>query len=200
MIKNIPAYFLLFILFFSSTAYAQPLSIGSAIPKAGVKMKAVSGRLIALQDAVEPNGLLVMFSSNACPYVIKNQARTSEICRYSLYKKIGVVLLNANEGARSGEDAYIEMKLFAGKQNYTWHYVLDSDHELADAFGATRTPECFLFDANGRLVYHGAIDDNPGEENEVTRNHLKLAINEMLGGKEISVKESRPVGCSIKRK
>jgi len=77
--------------------------------------------------------------------------------------------------------------------------VVDKNHEMADAFGANRTPECFLFDNNLKLVYHGAIDDNPSDETSVNRRHLKEAINELVAGKEISVKESRSVGCTIKR-
>ncbi|MBD0333804.1 MAG: thioredoxin family protein, partial [Chitinophagaceae bacterium] len=78
--------------------------------------------------------------------------------------------------------------------------VVDKNSELANAFGAKRTPECFLFDSNDKLVYHGAIDDNPSNAGAVTRTHLKEAINEMLAGKDVSVKTSRSVGCSIKRK
>ena len=56
------------------------------------------------------------------------------------------------------------------------------------------------FDKNLKLVYHGAIDDNPSDARSVTRQHLKEAINDLLAGKDISVKESRSVGCTINRK
>ena len=70
---------------------------------------------------------------------------------------------------------------------------------MADAFGATRTPEVFLFDKTGKLVYHGAIDDNANGPDEVTRKHAKLAMEEMLDGKTVSSKKTRFAGCSIKR-
>ena len=92
------------------------------------------------------------------------------------------------------------MQNYANAQAYKWHYVVDSNNELADAFGANRTPECYLFNKEGILIYHGAIDDNPADDSKVTRSHLKEAINEMLDGKNVSVKESRSVGCGIKRK
>jgi hypothetical protein len=60
-------------------------------------------------------------------------------------------------------------------------------------------PECFLFDGDGKLVYHGAIDDNPSDAGAVSRKHLITAIDEMKAGKEVSVKQSRSVGCTIKR-
>ena len=76
---------------------------------------------------------------------------------------------------------------------------MDKKNELPDAFGASRTPECFLFDKNGKLIYHGAIDDSPSDAAGVKRVHLKEAINEAVAGKEVSVKQSKSVGCSIKR-
>ena len=76
---------------------------------------------------------------------------------------------------------------------------MDKNHELADAFGATRTPECFLFNTQNKLVYHGAIDDSPADASAVSKIYLKEAINEMTEGKEVTVKTSRSIGCSIKR-
>jgi peroxiredoxin len=176
------------------------LPIGADIPKPDIKMKDISGSLVSLKEAKGAAGLLVMFSCNSCPYVIKNQGRTNVICGYAKEKNIGVILLNANEGGRRSGESFADMQQYARTQEYNWYYALDSDNEIADAFGATRTPECFLFDKDGKLVYHGAIDDSPADISEVKRNHLKEAINEMLGGKTVSVKESRSIGCSIRRK
>jgi hypothetical protein len=92
------------------------------------------------------------------------------------------------------------MQSYAKQQGYRWFYALDQNSVLADAFGASRTPECYLFDKGGRLVYHGAIDDSPGDPDEVKRTHLQHAMDEMLVRKDVTVKESRSVGCSIKRK
>jgi len=91
------------------------------------------------------------------------------------------------------------MQDYAQGQGYKWYYAEDKNNELADAFGASRTPEVFLFDKNGKLVYHGAIDDNPSDAKSVNRHHLKEAINEVTAGQEVSVKESKSVGCNIKR-
>jgi hypothetical protein len=131
--------------------------------------------------------------------VIKNQSRTNEIAAYSLSKGVGVILLNPNEGSRDRDDSFEAMKKYAKNQNYNWYYAVDANSELANSFGANRTPECFLFDANDKHVYHGAIDDNPGKADDVKRKHLKEAIDEMLTGKEVSMKETRSMGCTIKR-
>jgi thioredoxin-related protein len=187
---------------FTHSGHPAPpgLPLGAAIPKADTRMKDVSGRLISLREAATGNGLLIMFSCNTCPYVIKNQSRTKSICAYAKEKSLGVIILNANEGGRNNGESLADMQAYAKQQSYNWYYALDSDNELADAFGATRTPECFLFDKNGKLVYHGAIDDSPADITEVKRNHLKQAITEMVQGTAITVKESRSVGCSIRRK
>lgn len=174
------------------------LPIGADMPKADLKMKDISGKEITLRDAKKKNGLLVMFSCNTCPYVIKNQARTKEISEYALNNDIGIVLINSNEAQRQTDDSYEAMKLYAKDQGYNWFYVVDENSVLADAFGANRTPENFLFNKEGKLAYHGAIDDSP-DPNSVTRKHLKEAIDEMLNGKDVSVKTTRSVGCAIKR-
>jgi len=178
----------------------DPLPIGSSMPKASLKMKDVSGKEVAMKDAVKENGVLVMFSCNTCPYVVKNQERTRAISEYAIKMKVGVIILNSNEAYRGNEDSFDNMKDYADGQGYKWNYVVDKDHEVADAFGANRTPECFLFDKNLKLVYHGAIDDSPSDVTAVKRNHLQEAINELTAGKDITVKESRSVGCTIKRK
>ena len=178
----------------------DPLQIGSSMPKADVKMQDISGKNIAMQDAKKEKGLLVMFSCNTCPYVVKNQERTIAISSYAVKNKIGVIILNSNEAQRGNDDSFSAMQNYAKEQNYKWNYVVDKNNEVADAFGANRTPECFLFDKNLKLVYHGAIDNSPQDEAAITRVHLKEAINEMVAGKEVTVKESRSVGCTIKRK
>ena len=181
------------------TLNIEPLPMGSPIPKADIKMKDISGKEVSLNDAKTSKGLLVMFSCNTCPYVIRNQARTYEVCKYAMGNGIGVAILNSNEAKRDDDDSFEDMKEYAKDQGYGWYYLVDQNSGLADAFGANKTPECFLFDANGKLVYHGAIDDNPNDAGAVSRKRLRVAIDEMKAGKDVSVKESRSVGCTIKR-
>ncbi len=181
------------------TVNIEPLPMGSPIPKPDIKMKDITGKEVSLNDAKTGKGLLVMFSCNTCPYVIKNQARTYEVCKYAMGNGIGVAILNSNEAQRQEDDSFEDMKAYAKDQGYGWYYLVDQNSVLADAFGANKTPECFLFDANGKLVYHGAIDDNPNDAGAVSRKHLLMAIDEMKAGKDVSVKESRSVGCTIKR-
>ncbi|RYG10382.1 MAG: thioredoxin family protein [Chitinophagaceae bacterium] len=178
----------------------EALPIGSKLPKADVKMLDISGKKISMAEAAKKNGLLVMFSCNTCPYVIKNEQRTTTISVFAAKNNVGVILINSNEAQRGDDDSYEAMKAYAKGLNYNWPYVIDENNVIADAFDAKRTPEVFLFDSNMTLVYHGAIDDNPTDEMSVTRQHLREAIKEMVAGKEVGIKESKSIGCTIKRK
>src|ERR1700678_3798679 len=82
------------------------LPLGSSIPKADIRVKDVSGKEVSLQQAKGTNGLLVMFSCNTCPYVMRNQGRTKEVCTYAGQHQIGVILLNSNEGSRDGGNSF----------------------------------------------------------------------------------------------
>ncbi len=186
--------------FLMSFIYGDPLNIGDDLPKADVKMKDISGKEISMQMAKKENGLLVMFSCNTCPFVVKYQARTQEICAYAQKMNYGVVVINSNEAKRTDDDSFDAMKKYYKEQKYNWYYAIDENSSIADAFGAMRTPECFLFDKNLKLAYHGAIDNNATGDNIDLRNHLRIAIDELSAGKEVNVKTSRSVGCTIKRK
>lgn len=177
----------------------QPIPVGTALPMGEVKMKDISGKEVSIKEVAAKNGVLVMFSCNTCPYVIKNQLRTKMITSFAKQNNIGVILLNSNEGGRDEGDSFSAMQAYAKTQVYDFYYAIDRDSKIANAFGATRTPEVYLFDAKGILQYKGAIDDNPSDAGNVKRIHSKEAISEMISGKTISVKETRSLGCAIKR-
>jgi len=175
------------------------LTPGANIPMAGTKMKSITGKEVSINDVKKKNGVLVVFSCNTCPYVKKYQARTVEMIAEASKKDIGVIFINSNEELRNTDDSYAAMQQYAKDHGYkNIDYVIDTKSVVADAFNANRTPECFLFDAGGKLVYHGAVDDNPDAAG-VKRKHLSMAMSELIDGKEVSIKETRSVGCMIKR-
>ena len=87
---------------------------------------------------------------------------------------------------------------FAQNQKYSCNYVLDLNSKLADAFGATRTPQCFLFNSTG-LIYKGAIDDNVKDASMAKANYLKDAIDALSKNESPKVQETKSIGCTIKR-
>jgi thioredoxin-related protein len=178
---------------------AREIPIGSDIPMGDIAIKDISGNEITLNNMIKVNGLLVMFSSNTCPFVKRNEQRIAAISDYAYKNQIGFVMVNSSEGERKGEESFFAMQKHARDKSWNWYYAIDENAVLANAFGAERTPECFLFDKNGKLVYHGAINDNPGNSGAVTREHLIIAIEEILSGKDVTIKETRSVGCRIKK-
>ena len=69
--------------------------------------------LVSLREVATPNGLLVMFSCNTCPYVIKNQCRAKAVCAFAKEKGLGVIVLNANEGGRTNGESLADMQAYA---------------------------------------------------------------------------------------
>lgn len=178
----------------------QSLEIGSSIPNADKKMADVKGKMVSINDVMEKKGVLVMFSCNTCPYVIKTQSRTKELISFTKKNKIGMIIINSNEAKRDTDDSMEAMKKYSKSQGYSCAYVVDENSAMADAFGATRTPEVFLFDNNGKLVYKGAIDDNHSEPKNVTDKFLQKAITAVANGQKVNPESTKSVGCSIKRK
>jgi len=174
------------------------LEIGKAIPSADVKMMDVSGKEFSLADSKGENGLLVIFSCNTCPYVKLSEARIKDVASLAKKNKIGIILINSNEAQREDEDSFEEMKKYAKAQAYDFHYVVDKNSVIADAFGATRTPHVFLFDKKG-LAYRGAIDDNIKDVNDAKEHYLKNAITAVGSGAPVKTNSTKSVGCSIKR-
>lgn len=181
------------------SAYAQNLEIGAAMPMADAKFKSVDNKDVSLNGAKTGSGLIVMFSCNTCPFVIKSQARTKEVIDYARQMKLGMVIVNSNAAQRDGADSHDAMARYAKKQGYTVPYLADDQSKLADAFGASHTPEVYLFDASGKLVYKGAMEDNPSEPASSTHMYLKDAINTMMAGAAPDPNSTKSIGCTIKR-
>lgn len=199
-----PLFFLLFVvcaalLSFINSHPHEELAINAEIPLAGNKMKDVSDKMVSLSDVKTDKGLLVIFSCNTCPFVRKSEDRIREISNLCEKEKIGCILINSNEAQRNNEDSFEAMKSYYKEQNLRCFYSVDEKSLLADAFGAGRTPQCFLFNGEGRLIYKGAIDDNVKDASLVKEAYLKNAITAMLKNEKPAVQETKSIGCTIKR-
>ena len=177
-----------------------PLPNGSAYPKGSLKMKAVSEKLISLDEAKGSKGLLIVFIGNTCPHNSRSQARLNALADYARQHGVGMVLLNSNENLRNTDESLAAMKRYASANGVNCEYLVDSNNELADAVGATRTPECFLFNADGKLVFHGSTEEKPAEPVNGGIAYAQQAIDQLTSGSEVKPAESRLMGCSIKRK
>jgi len=174
------------------------LGLGTSAPMKTVKMKNVDGRELSIAEVAGANGTLVLFSCNACPWVKAWEKRIVDLGNHYAKRGIGVIVINANDPARNAEDGYDVMQQRAREGGMRFPYVVDATSDVARAFGATRTPEAFLFDAAGELAYHGAVDDNAKEPRKVERRYLRDALQALVESEEVAMKETKALGCSIK--
>ena len=178
-----------------TTLMSEEISIGSKMPGSDYILKNINGKESELSTYKKENGLLVIFSCNTCPWVIRWQGRYNPISELCSKNNIGFIAVNSNASQHDGVDSFDSMKEHAKKYEYMFPYVLDSGSRLAKAFGAMVTPHVYLFDKNGDLRYRGAIDDGP---KRVKREYLVDAINSVSKGKSVRTKTTKTLGCSIK--
>ncbi|NQU10078.1 thioredoxin family protein [bacterium] len=181
----------------TTVARADVLKLGEPAPSADVKMKNVDGKELSITDVKGEKGTLVIFSCNHCPYVKAWEERIAQLGNDYQKKGVGVIQINANDPAVAG-DTFEAMQQRAKERGFEFPYVVDASSGVARAFGASRTPEVFLFDAAGQLVYHGTVDDNYQSPADVKERYLADALTALVAGAEIKVKEIKAIGCSIK--
>lgn len=177
----------------------KTIEINSEMPNMDQELKSTNGKSYSLESISEKNGLVVIFTSNTCPFVIKWEDRYTLVEELAKKNNLGLVYINSNYKKRKGDDSYENMQKHAKKYNYRFPYLLDTESTLANSFGAKTTPHVFMFNKEFQLVYKGAIDDNYENINKVKKFFLKDAIEQLAKGKKIKVNETDPVGCSIKR-
>ena len=174
------------------------LKLGERAPKQDVPLLSVDGKEVTIGGLAGAKGRLVVFTCNHCPYASAWEKRIVALGNDYQGRGIGVIAINANDPAAFPEDGYDEMKRRAAARGMRYPYVVDRTSEVARAFGADRTPEAFLFDADGKLVYHGTIDDNAQDEAQVTQRYLADALAATVSGQKIPVAETKSLGCTIK--
>ncbi len=190
---------------FSSFGQSKSLKVGDTAPLADNKMKATDGTELSLHDIKGENGVLVIFSCNTCPFVVGMKDGSfpgwekdyNDLHKLAKEKGFGVVLVNSNEAKRPDEDSMEEMQKRAKEKGYTMPYVVDEKSVLADEFGAKTTPHVYLFDKNMKLIYVGSINNTWDPKRKEDVSYLINALNEF--NSKITIKESEPRGCSIKR-
>ena len=177
---------------------ASALAIGDAVPSKTEKLKNVDGKEVTIGEEAGAKGTLVVFTCNHCPYVKAWEDRIAALGNEYEKKGIGVIAINSNNPEKNTEDGFEGMQARAKEKNLGFPYAVDATSGVAKAFGATKTPEVFLFDANGKLAYHGAVDDNSESAEGVKAHYLKDAMDAVLAGKAASPAETKALGCGIK--
>jgi peroxiredoxin len=177
----------------------ETISINDKIPEIDFELESVNKEWMTINSQVGDNGLLVIFTCNTCPFVVMWEDRYKLIEQIVEESNIGLVYINSNYKKRKGDDSFENMQKHAKKMDYQFPYLLDEKSKLANLFGAKTTPHIFLFNNKNTLVFKGAIDDNYKDIKEVEKFYLKDAIKQLTSGSEITISETKAVGCSIKR-
>ena len=188
----------LFTLALAALPARAQLGIGATMPMADVRMRNVNDKDITLAAQAGKKGTLVVFTCNHCPWAKMWEKRVAEIGNAALAAGLGVVAINANDPDVNAEDAFPEMKKRARTLGMKFPYVVDATSDVARAFGATRTPEAFVFDTAGKLVYHGTVDDSPKDAAAVKSPWLRDAVRAVSAGEPVPMAETKAMGCSIK--
>jgi len=168
------------------------------LPLADRPMPSTDGRSLTLAQLQGSRGLVVVFWSNRCPWVDRYEARLKELAETYEGRGIRFVLVNANDAGAFPQESLEASAAQARRKGYTLPYVRDEGSTLAQALGASRTPEVFVFTAQGRLLYRGAIDDSPGDAANVQQAYLREALEALLQGRQPAITETSPFGCLIR--
>jgi peroxiredoxin len=154
----------------------------------------------SLSDYGDAEAIAVIFSCNHCPYVRAWEDRMVQIQGDYAGRGLQFLAINSNDVTTHPNDSFPKMKERAEEKDFNFPYLFDESQDIPTAYGATRTPEVFLFDKSGVLQYHGAIDDNYDDPNAVKQQYLRDALDAVLAGETPAVQQTPPVGCTIKWK
>jgi peroxiredoxin len=163
-------------------------------------LKGVDGKTYALADVRGPEGTLVVFICNHCPYVKASIGRIVVEAKALREIGIGTIAIMPNDTEAYREDSFDNMKAFAATHGFTFPYVIDETQEVARAYDAQCTPDFFGFNAQDELQYRGRLDASRIQPVANTRRDLFEAMKQ-VAETGLGPKEQMPsMGCSIKWK
>ncbi len=163
-------------------------------------LKNVKGKNVSLSGIKNAKGYIVVFTCNQCPYAKAYEQRIIELHKQYAPLGFSVVAINSNDKEVVPGDSYENMKKLAKQKKYPFPYLYDETQEVAKAFGATRTPHVYVLDKDRVVRYIGAIDDNSEDPSMVKEKYVGGAVDALLKGQDVPVKETKAIGCGIKWK
>ena len=159
----------------------------------------VSGKTVSRKNAAGPKGMLAMFICRHCPFVKHVQDELAKIGRDYDGRGVGLVAISSNDVASHPEDSPTKLAYQAQELQFNFPYLFDESQDVARAYDAQCTPDFFLYDAGGKLVYRGQLDDSrPGNDIPVTGTDLRAALDAVIDGRPISSQQRPSIGCNIK--
>ena len=172
------------------------LELGAKAPDFSVV--GTDGQTYGLANFAEAATLVVFFTCNHCPFVVGSDEVTRATAEKFQDKGVAFIGINSNSEKTNPTDDFDQMVLRMKEHNFPWIYARDASQEVAQAYGALRTPHFYVFDADRKLVYCGRGVDQPRDTSKVQVNDLENALAEVTAGQSVSVPLTNPIGCNVK--
>lgn len=182
----------------SSAQIPKGYALGDAV--ADFRVKNVDGRSITLADYRARKGLIVVFTSNHCPFSKAYEDRLIVLDRTFAPQGYPVLAIMPNNPAAYEDDSFDNMKIRARDKVYSYPYGID-ETQVTKAFGATRTPQVYVLkQTKGQFIleYVGSVDDSPQDSAGVKRRYVEEAVGSLLAGRPVQSPITKPIGCAIK--
>jgi peroxiredoxin len=172
-------------------AWSEPLAIGQRLVP--FTLKDATGKDVDLRSFDGQKAVVLMFIATRCPVSNAYNERMAALAHDYAGKHVAVIGINANR-----EETPEEIVAHARDHGFAFPILKDAGNTQADRFGASVTPEAFVFDGSWTLRYHGRIDDNQRGDN-IKSQDLRAALDALVAGGDVVVKETKAFGCTIKR-
>lgn len=174
---------------------SRDLPLGTALPP--IRLDGVD---VAALGAGK-KGTVIAFICNHCPYVVHIRRELVRALHDALDRGLAAVAINSNDEKTYPQDAPPEMARLAKDEGWRFPFLFDATQDVARELGAACTPDLYVFDAAGKLAYHGQFDDSrPGNGKAVTGRDLRAAIEAVAEGRAPAGEQKASIGCSIKWK
>ena len=172
------------------------LELGATAPDFSVA--GTDGKNYSLADFESASTLVVFFTCNHCPFVVGSDEVTRATAEKFQDKGVAFIGINSNSEKTNPTDDFDQMVSRMKEHNFPWVYARDASQEVAQAYGALRTPHFYVFDADRKLVYCGRGVDQPRDTSKMQANDLEKALAEVTAGQSVSVPLTNPIGCNVK--
>lgn len=184
---------------FWANIHAQGYKVGDKATD--FSLENIDGNMVSLSDYKDAKGFIVIFTCNTCPYAVAYEDRIEALNKLYAPKGYPVIAIMPNNTEVKPGDSMEAMKTRAKEKGFTFPYVMDKGQKIYPQYGATKTPHVFILEKTeqGNVVkYIGAIDDNYQDANAVKVKYVEDAVEALLENKDVAIKETRAIGCSIK--
>lgn len=163
-------------------------------------LRSVSGKMVSLSGYPDAKGFIIVFTGNHCPFAKRYPPRMNALDKKYKARGVPLIAISSVDTTVYDDDGFAGMVKAAKEGKYSFPYLYDPSQQVGRNFGATKTPHAFvIWKERGKwlLKYSGGIDDNGAEPGKVKNRYVEDAVDALLSGKAVAVRETKSVGCVI---